>query len=54
MEQPALIQPTLREIQITCFICEENLKVTLKPFQSQKQAQCPKCNKKELIITSTS
>jgi hypothetical protein len=49
-----MIQPLpntkTRKVKITCFICDENKYIHLKPWQTEKDIICPTCAKKEMVV----
>lgn len=50
MQQP--IQPPIivRNVFITCFTCNKDIKIKLKSWELDKKIACPLCHGKEAII----
>lgn len=53
MIQPAQPEVIMKDVTITCFTCDKNLTIKLKPWDQEKEVTCPDCNGKEAIIRST-
>ena len=40
----------LRTVGITCFVCQEDIDITLRSWELTKKITCPQCHKKGIII----
>lgn len=50
MKQPVPPPVIFRDVFITCFTCNKDIKVQLKSWQLDKKITCPLCRGKEAII----
>jgi len=54
MLEPAQPPVTLRKVTITCFTCDKDMTLSLKPWELEKKISCPVCFGKQAIISSSS